>query len=44
VPRVDFEPARQPEPVTRPSEMPRPEFGAEELEDINIPAFLRNRV
>ena len=43
-PRVDFEAARQAEPVTRPSEMPRPDLGAEELDDINIPAFLRNRV
>jgi hypothetical protein len=24
--------------------MPRPDLGAEELDDINIPAFLRNRV
>ena len=42
-PKVDFESARQYEPA-RPSEMPRPEFGSDELEDINIPAFLRNRV
>src|SRR5204862_5889174 len=44
VPKVDFECARQYEPVGRPSEMPRPELGSDELEDINIPAFLRNRV
>jgi cell division protein FtsZ len=42
--RVDFEPTVQAEPVSRPSEMPRPELGEEELDDINIPAFLRNRV
>jgi hypothetical protein len=42
--RIDFETMREPEPVARPSEMPRPDLGAEELDDINIPAFLRNRV
>jgi cell division protein FtsZ len=39
---VETESLRQPEP--RPVEMPRPDLGGEELEDINIPAFLRNRV
>ena len=42
MPRAELEPTTQFEP--RPAEMPRPEFGGEELEDINIPAFLRNRV
>jgi cell division protein FtsZ len=32
------------QPAPRPVEMPRPDLGGEELEDINIPAFLRNRV
>ena len=32
------------ESYSRPLVSPRPQFGGEELEDINIPAFLRNRM
>jgi cell division protein FtsZ len=38
VPKLEYAPAPPPQPL------PKPEFGGEELDDINIPAFLRNRI
>jgi hypothetical protein len=37
-PKLEYAPAPPPQPL------PKPEFGGEDVDDINIPAFLRNRI
>jgi cell division protein FtsZ len=42
--QIEPERVREPEPEPHPVEMQRPDFPGEEIDDLNIPAFLRNRV